>query len=166
MLLLLFYYISSILCSDKSYVQTLVFGIDETNSHFCDFQLSPADFVSNVTIFRVVDGDQDKAVPCCTVVPYASTNASNFSRIDIPDYLVKGGVEYSFLFEILGGGEAYSESWTLDEDKGVFAVSSSITKKFWKNRNFLIIAGVVGVLAGAGALSVVYRKIKKSRNVL
>lgn len=151
-------------CSE-SLVQTLVFG-KEDGEHFCDVNLSPYKHVSSVTIFKVVDGNQDKAVPCCTITPYASPSASRYFRVDIPDELVKNGVEYSFQFELLDGDEYYSESWTFDSDKQIFSLCSAIEKKFWKDTKFQIGAGLVGLLVLAGAISMVYRKIKKSRNSL
>lgn len=160
----LFALITTVSCSENL-VQTLVFG-KEDGSHFCDANLNPYRHVSNVTIFKVVDGNQDKAVPCCTVSPYASPSASNYFRIDIPDDLVKDGVEYSFQFELLEGDECYSESWTFDEDKQVFTLCSAIEKKFWKDRNYQIAALLIVLLVVAGGSSMAYRKIKKSRNSL
>lgn len=165
MLNYLLFFISVIKCSDVEYVQTLVFG-NNNGSHYCDVQLTPHAGISNVTIFRVIDGDQDRAVPCCTIEPQLLPAPSKFHRIEIPDNLVKDGQEYSFQFELYSGRELYSESWTLDSDKNVFAVSSSITKKFWKDKTFLAVAGIVLVLACMGSTSYFYRRIKKSRDSL
>lgn len=156
--------ISAVSCSE-SLTQTLVFGKDD-GEHFCDVNLNPYKHVSNVTIFKVVDGNQDKAVPCCTISPYASPSASSYFRIDIPGELVKSGVDYSFQFETLDGEEYYSESWTFDEDKQIFSLSSAVEKKFWKDIKFQVGAGLIGLVVLAGTIGVIYRKIKKTRNSL
>lgn len=161
-------YIAVALAS-KSYVQTLVFGKEKEDgemTYYCDYNLNPSDLVNTVTIFKVVDGDQDKAVAYRVITPYNVPENRKYHRIDIPAELANTTGEYSFYFEMFNGEDCYSESWTYDKKKDSFALSSSIEKSYLDN-NVLIGAIVLGsgiiVLVGG---RYVYNKYRRAKAVL
>lgn len=149
----------------KELTQFLVFGKDE-GGHFCDFCLTPAETVSEVTIFEVIDDKNDQAIARVRLTPVGSPQSNGYSRIEIPDELAVEGTTYSFQYSFEEGGHAFSENWTYDSDRKQFALSSAVRKKFWKDIRFQIAAGITGILGFIGLSTVLYRKMKKSRNVL
>lgn len=99
------------LFATKNYVQTLVFGKDMEDgveNYFCDYNLNPNDHVLDVTIFKIVDGDMDKAVAYRIITPSKLSNNARFYRIEIPSELASTECEYSFFFNIIGGEGSYS----------------------------------------------------------
>ncbi|ELA41747.1 uncharacterized protein VICG_01251 [Vittaforma corneae ATCC 50505] len=153
------------LISTKELTQFLVFGKDETG-HFCDFSLTPAEAVSEVTIFEVIDDKNDQAVARVRLTPVGSPQSNGYSRIEIPEDLAVEGTTYSFQYTFEEGGHAFSENWTYDADRKQFALSSAVKKKFWKDLRFQIAMGITGVLGLIGLSTALYRKRRKSMSIL
>lgn len=149
----------------KEMEQVLVFGKDD-GEHFCDFCLNPSEQVSEVTIFEVIDDENDQAIARVRLTPTNSPKSNGYSRIEIPDNLAVEGTNYSFQYTFSDGTHAFSEPWTYDVDRKQFALSSAVKKKFWRDPRVQLGAGIVGALAAVGGATVVYRKLKKSRNAL
>lgn len=164
--MLFLFFLSKLLCQ---YVQTLVFGSETDNgvkTHYCDFTFSPYSFVNNVTIFQLLEEGTDRAVPCCNIKPYPKTKLSKYFRIEIPSDLARKGVEYSFQFEILDEDPCYSEPWAFDPSKGTFCLASATTRSFFDNPVYLVGAGAAVVL-GAGLIGAkLYRRSRRSKNVV
>lgn len=168
MLGLLLSLLSLVSCESDSLIQTLVFGSDQsskTDEYFCDCNFSPYRNLVSVTIFKVINQNQDQAVPCSRVFASPSPNSRGYARIEIPNTLAVKNISYSFQFEFSDGPNAFSESWEFDSSKGQFGLCSSVQKKWWESENAKmgIAAGVlVGVLGGGYML---YKRQKKSRSL-
>ncbi|KAM0680555.1 hypothetical protein GINT2_001243 [Glugoides intestinalis] len=148
----------------KELVQTLVFGKQGADDHFCDFNLSPAEAVTHVTIFEVINGEKDHAVARFRLTPVGSPQANGYSRIEIPDNLAKKGIEYSFQFNLEDGGQAFSENWTYDSGKQEFVLSSAVKKTIYNDKRVIAAGGVIAAVLGCLAFSSIYKRLRKSRN--
>ena len=164
MLSLIFTILSLAACEGDSLIQTLVFGTDGSE-HYCDCNFSPHRDLVSATIFKVIDQDQDAAVPCSRVFAKASPSSAGYSRIEIPESLAVKDIGYSFQFEFSDGPNAFSESFEFDPSKGQFGLCSSITKNWWNNQKVQIGAGLIGIVALLLGASWMYRKHKKSRSL-
>lgn len=120
--------------------------------------------VTNVKIFKVLDGDEDRAVPVGNVVP-SFIAGTNDRRIDLPNNLSKN-TEYSFQFELTDGSTIFSQSWAYDHERKTFALADSIEKKFWKDIRFQIPMAALALIVLFGAGGMCYRRYKKQRDVL
>lgn len=148
----------------KELIQTLVFGKQGSDEHFCDFNLSPAEAVTHVTIFEVISGENDHAVARCRLTPTGSPQANGYSRIEIPENLAVSGTEYSFQFNLGDGGQAFSENWTYDSSKKEFVLSSAVKKTLYKDKRVIAAGGVVLSIVAYLIISSIYKRLRKTRN--
>lgn len=168
MLGLIFSVFSLALCEGQSLIQTLVFGTDSSNDgseHYCDCTFSPYQQLVSATIFKVINENQDQAVPCSRVFAVPSPTSAGYSRIEIPENLAVSDVSYSFQFEFADHPNVFSESFKFDKSRKQFALASSISENWMENPKVQIGAALVGIVALLGLGSWLYRRHKKSRSL-
>lgn len=155
-------------CAGESLIQTLVFGNDSASSgseYFCDCNFSPHRDLVSVTIFKVINQNEDQAVPCSRVFATPSPSSSGYARIEIPDSLAVKDVSYSFQFEFSDGDNAFSESWEFDPAKKGFCLASSVKKNLLDDQKVQVGLALGGIAVLLGGSSYLYSRYKKSRSL-
>lgn len=164
--------ISSIVASassDTQYTQSITFH-SETNDrgqvvHFCNFKLEPKKDIEIVSIYESIDG-KDAAVPKNTAKAVPSTTAPGFMRIDLPSDIEKNGRIYSFRFEFTDQTSTYSQKWTYDKEQKKFSLLTGVRTRWYKSKEFIIIAAIAIFILVFGLGVLLYKKFKPRKNVL
>ncbi|KAI4290814.1 hypothetical protein PAPHI01_0088 [Pancytospora philotis] len=141
-------------------------GTDEF-SHYCDFSCKPDKAISQALIYKQsADADPNKATPQQNSDIKKSPNSKNTTRLSIPSDIKTDGSVYNFKLTTTDNLELYTETWTYDPSRNMFAHASSVKRPLAQNKLFQVALVSLGVVVLLALVFMFVRISRKSKAAL